>query len=119
MDSKTKQGSIGEAKVICKLLEEGYSVFTQFSGKASFDMIAEKDGELKRIEVKSTRTKSKSKNYWSVQLKKVRPNRSQNKIVRFDKNQCDILAVYIEPEDKVVLINSDTINQTCQLSVEG
>ena len=80
-------------------------------------MIGHKDGKLYRIEVKSTETESKSGSGWEVQIKKVRPNKTENKITNFSKDQCDLLAIYLKPVDKVLLIPSADVKTTCQMTV--
>lgn len=47
-------GSIGELRIATKLIENGYNVFTQLGDNSEIDLIAEKNGELKRIQVKTT-----------------------------------------------------------------
>jgi len=110
-------GILGESRVISELIKCKYEVFTQFSGKAPFDMVAYKDSTLYRVEVKSTRTRTKYDTGWEVQLKRSRPNRSSNIIHKFDNTSCDILAIYIEPLDEVLLIQSVEVTTTCSLSI--
>lgn len=52
--NSTKLSIIGEAKVLERLVFYGFDVFTQFSGKEPFDLVAHKFGKLYRISVKST-----------------------------------------------------------------
>lgn len=117
MDNKTYLGAIGEAKVIARLTEERYHVFNQVTGKAPFDLVAYKDGEMKRVSVKSIEKKNKDGNY-TVQLKSVRSNKTSNKIVNFDNTSCDILAVYIAELDEVLLLNSCDITAKSGLVVK-
>lgn len=116
MDDKTYLGSLGEAKVIAKLTQERYHVFTQVSGKAPFDLVAYKDGILYRVSVKSV-TKKNESGVYTVQLKIVRPNRTGNKITNFDNTSCDILAVYLFEDDEVMLIDSKTIEVKSALTI--
>ena len=110
-------GSLGKAKVICKFLEEDYDVFTELDGKSPFDLVVHKNNVLSRVEIKTTETRNKNDTGWSVQIKKVRPNKTGNKIVNFSPEQCDILAVYIRPIDKVVLINSLEVKTKSELLI--
>lgn len=109
MDNKTYLGTLSEIKVMCRLVEEGYDVFNQIAGKSPIDMIALKNGELKRVSVKSTQSKNSNSNNWCVQLKTVRSNKTKNTITNFDNTSCEILAIYIEPEDRVILYNAKDI----------
>ena len=108
-------GSAGKAKAILYFITKGYDVFTEFEGKSPFDFIIHKDGILKRVEVKTTKTRAKAKynTGWVFQIKRVRPNRTKAKIYKFDKKQCDILAFYIQPIDKLIIKETDSISSTC------
>ncbi len=112
-----KQGILGESRVIVELIKQDYDVFTQFSGKSPFDIVAYKDDVLYRVEVKSSACRSRSDTGWEVQLKRIRPNRSGNTIHKFDNSSCDILAIYIEPIDKVLLLNASEISNKSMLTI--
>lgn len=110
-------GSLGKSRTISELIRNGFDIFTEFEGKAPFDLVAHKDGELKRIEVKSTQRRTKYDTGWEIQIKRVRPNRSETVIHNFNSSQCDILAVYIEPLDKVLLLDSSKIKVKTMLTI--
>lgn len=103
MDNKTWLGSLGESKVAAELSRHRFHVFTQTTGKAPFDLVAYKDGYLYRINVKTTQRLGKWGS-WEVQLKSIRSNRTKSRIVPFDPQSCDVVAVYIEPIDKVCFL---------------
>jgi hypothetical protein len=46
-------GAVGVARVIAGLLASGWNVLTPFEDSAGYDIVAEKDGTFKRIQVKS------------------------------------------------------------------
>ena len=110
-------GSLGKSKVISELIKKEYDVFTEFEGKSPFDLVAHKEQKLYRVEVKSTQRRTKYNTGWEVQIKKVRPNRSKAVIHNFSSDQCDILAVFIEPLDKVILIQSSEIKTKSMLTI--
>lgn len=116
MDSRTRLGSLAEAKVIAKLVESGFDVFVQFSGKAPFDLVAYRDGKILRVQVKGTASKNRYGIY-QVQLKAVRANRTGNTIRYFDASQCDVLAVYVEPLDKVCFLMASEVSARGRLSL--
>ena len=116
MDNKTYLGSLGEAKVISKLTEEKFHIFSQITGKAPFDLIAVKENLLFRVSVKSVEKSDKYNNY-VVQLKSVRSNRHTNKIINFDNTSCDLLCVYIVDLDKVVILDAKQITAKSALSL--
>jgi len=108
MDDKTYYGSLAEAKIIYELTEKKYHIFNQVSGKAPFDLVAFKDNDLLKISVKSVSVTNKNGNY-EVQLKRVRSNKTENKIYNFDPKECDVLAVFVIPLNKVFYFKSTNI----------
>jgi len=87
-------------------------------GKGFFDLIVTKDGiKLERVEVKCTKRRTKSNSGWEVQIKSVRPNRTKSIIRKFDSTRSDMLVVYIEPLDRIVVYNSEDIKVTCALVI--
>nr|WP_242021875.1 group I intron-associated PD-(D/E)XK endonuclease [Trichocoleus sp. FACHB-90] len=109
VDNKTWLGSLGESKVAAELSRHRFHVFTQTTGKAPFDLVAYKDGYLYRINVKTTQRLDKWGS-WEVQIKSLRSNRTKNRIIPFDPQSCDVLAVYIEPLDKVCFLQVSEVS---------
>ena len=105
MKNTTQLGSLGESKVITKLIELGFNVFVPaFDRNERFDLIASKDNLLYKISVKTT---SRGKyNGYDVGLRSCRSNTKGTKIRHFDVSDCDIVAVYILPLDVVCFIKS-------------
>jgi len=60
MDVREK-GNITEAKVVSKLTELGFSVFTPFSDGEKIDLVVEKEGNLYPLQVKTGRKISNGK----------------------------------------------------------
>lgn len=117
MDQKSKISALGESLVIAEFIRRDYDVFTQFSGKEPFDMAVHKEGKLYRVEVKSTSNRTKEDRGWKVQLRKSRSNLTETKINKFDPNSCDILAVFIEPVNKIVILESSNITVRSELTI--
>lgn len=118
MNKSNRQGILAEAKALSHFIKEEYEVYTQFSGKSPIDMIVEKNGKLSRVEVKSTRTRTKYNTGWVVQLKSTLPNKNKkNKIINFDNKSCDILVIYIEPLDKIIIKKSKEIKVVGALAI--
>lgn len=109
MDNKTWLGSLGESKVAAELSRHRFHVFTQVTGKAPFDLVAYKDGYLYRVNVKTTQRLDKWGS-WEVRIASVRSNRTGNRVVPFAPKSCDVLAVYIEPLDKVCFLRSSEVS---------
>jgi Holliday junction resolvase-like predicted endonuclease len=111
MDRKSRISGIAEAKATTELLRRDFDVFSQFTGKAPFDLVAHKDGELFRVEVKSSSTRTPQDTGWNVQVKKVRSNKTVNKISSYDSAACDILVFYLEPVDRMIFMWGKDLKQ--------
>lgn len=109
MDNTTWLGSVGESKVASELSRYRFHVFIQTTGKAPFDLVVYKDGYLYRVNVKTTQSINKWGS-WEVQIKSIRSNRTKNRVVPFDPLSCDVLAVYIEPLDRVCFLRTSEIS---------
>jgi hypothetical protein len=105
MDRKTK-GRVAEAKVITYLLEQGYELYLPFSGNSKYDVIIIKDGTVKRVSTKFT-SRKKPSGSWEVEMRQIYRGNGVINIDKFDTTQCDLIAVYIGPLDKVVLVDSN------------
>jgi hypothetical protein len=117
MDDHTKNAAIAESRVVTELLKNGFSVFTQLSGKEPFDIAIYKNGTFLRVQVKGTKVRSKNGDSFVVQMKSVRHNRTQNTIKRFDSELCDLLAVYVFETDTVCFIPAKEVNGMCALQI--
>ena len=116
MDRKTK-GRLAEVKVLSYLIENNYEPFLPFSDNTKLDLIAVKDGKLNRVSVKYTATMA-SKTTWRVVLTQVsRRNKGTVQVDKFDSSEFDLLAVYIGPLDKVVLVDAKSFTNTAQLNL--
>lgn len=117
MNTTVTQGSIGMSAAIYKLTELGYRVAIPLVDNQEYDLIVDIEGDLAKVEVKSTSVKQSSGS-WSVQIKKVRPNKTENTITGFNNNLVDYLFVYTTEGD-CFFIPSEDIDTKCQLSVPG
>lgn len=76
-------------------------------------MVVMKDGKLMRVEVKATSATTKAGDFM-VSLRRIRNNSKHYTIHKFDGKCCDILAVYIVPENRVVLLDPIKLDgKTC------
>lgn len=107
MNRKTK-GRLAEAKVISYLIEHGYEVYLPFSNNSKYDVLAFKDGSLKRISIKFTSTQ-KSSGSWEVEMRQIYRGKNSINITKFDNNHFDIVAVYIGPKDEVILVDAQNV----------
>lgn len=112
-----KIGNLGELSVAKELAKQGYEIYAPMGDNATYDLLIAKDGIVSRVEVKSTST-IRGAGY-VVQIKKVRANKNQNAITNFDNTHIDILAVYIVPEDRVILFDAKEVTVKSTLTVYG
>lgn len=106
------QGNIGESKILTYFISQGYTIYLPFGTASKNDMIIEKDNIIKRVSVKTANTKTKSGKY------KVRIRQGKmNKQIAFNPSSTDILAIYIIPEDKIILKMSSEINSGFEIHI--
>ena len=90
-----EQGDIGMAVAISEFAKLGYNISIPMTDNAPYDLIVDLEGALEKVQVKTTRHKVTSGSY-EVQLKRVRPNRTENIIHKFDNEEADWLFVLVE-----------------------
>lgn len=120
MDSKTYASNLSEAKVIADLAQKGFHVFTQNSGKAPFDVIAIKDHNptlITRIQVKACYKPNKNGTY-TIQLRTIHTSMKKNTIVKFDSSKCDLLAIYLIQDDKIIYLDPKPLHNTSTIAVK-
>ena len=104
------KGVLGEAKTIARLVELGYGVFLPLSGHAPFDIIAVSKIDNKTIRISCKACYSSNKNgSFDFSLRQITPNTKGCNIKLFDTMDCDLIACYIAPLDKVCFVNSKDI----------
>ncbi len=107
-------GNLGECKVKFELLKKGFEVYTGDS-RSLLDMIIRnpKDDKILRVEVKTTQTRAEFDGGWTVRI----ANRTKFEDTPFQKESVDILAIYLEPIDKVLFLDAKTVLTTHKLTV--
>lgn len=116
MDIKTQISSISELRVAEEFVRNGFSVFQQINGKEPFDLVVCIKDILYKVSVKSVLRINKNNSY-SVQLRRIRSNKTKNNIYLFDNKSCDILAVYLHDINKVVFISTRSITKYAMISI--
>lgn len=101
MNSK-RIGNIGEAKVLAKFVEMGIPIYIPFGDDEKADLIAEFDGKLNKIQVK---TSIKSKNGCSVfDLTSSTAHRTNGERRKYLNSEIDYFALYSLDRDKIYLM---------------
>ena len=89
------QGDIGEASAIQWLALQGHLVFTPLFRSPYYDLVAEIDGRLVRIEVKTSHSLTPVGNF-AVAICTRGGNQSWNGMTkRFDPKRCDFVFVHV------------------------
>jgi hypothetical protein len=101
MHSKRK-GNIGSFGVGLELTKLGYSVFTEEGDISKIDMIAEKDGNLLRIQVKGI---TPVNNKLILELTKSGPNYS----FKYELGQFDYFAIWDLEDHKAYLVPASVL----------
>lgn len=109
------QGNLGLGKAIEYFTSYSIPVSIPLNDTQKYDLIADFDGKLQRISVKTTRATDNGKSF-SVQLRNTGGSSGNNKIRPFDKTTCDYIFVYTINEE-YYLIPSDIINATNSINV--
>jgi len=103
-----KLGNLGETKVALEFLKNGFEVYQSVGEGSKFDLVVHKDDILKSVQVKTSRYFREPSNAWQFTLCR---NNS------FDNSGIDILALYVEPEDKVVYYDCSKVTNTSKIYV--
>jgi hypothetical protein len=107
------QGNLAEAEALKYFVSLGYEVYLPFGTASTVDMIVCNEEETLRVSVKSTSLPSKTKGKWRVNLSQnVRDGR-----ICFKPEKCDLVFVYIVPEDRIIVFDSKDIKVKTELTV--
>lgn len=101
MNSKAK-GNIGEAIILAEFTKRNIQVSIPFGDNARYDLIAEFNGKLNKIQVKYT--SQISENNSIVCHISSSTNHTTNKHYTVYANDVDYIAIYIEPWNESILI---------------
>ena len=96
--TSTKQGDIGEAKAIYEYTRLGYGVCRTLFDSMKYDLIIDCNGQLKRVQVKTTRFKTKYGVY-QVALKTTGGNQSCTTVHKRKDEDYDVLFVLADNGD--------------------
>ena len=100
------QGNIGLAKAMYELQVLGYRTSIPFTENQNYDLICEKDGKLNRVQIKTTRQKSKYGVY-VANLRTLGGNQSFHTIKKREKGDYELL--YVLTDDNVSYLIPDEV----------
>ena len=109
------QGNLGLGKAIEYFTSHNIVVALPLNDTQPYDLIADFNGGLQRVSVKTSRSKSSETSY-SVQLRNTGGNRTGNvRQVGFDNTSCDYLFIYTANEKLYLIPTKDLMvsNSIC------
>ena len=116
--TKVTQGCVGLGHAIAHFVSTGNTVSLPLIDNQDYDLIVDESSVLKKVQVKTSKTKAKS-GFYEVQLKAVRSNRTENVIKNFDGNTVDYLFIlladsskYLIPSNEVDNVSTMTMNKS-------
>lgn len=112
----SKQGNLGLSKAIHFFVSNGYTVSIPINDTQKYDLVVEINGELKRVQVKTSRCTNKNKTSHCVLLKNCGGSSGKSIIRHFNNKSCDYLFVYCSNEC-CYLIPSEKIQCRSQINV--
>lgn len=110
MNSKSK-GNIGEAMILAEFTKRNIQVSLPFGDNARYDMIADFNGKLNKIQVKYSSQLSENDSY--ICHTSSSTNHTTNKHMDKYTNQVDYIAIYISPWNESVLIPIQDCDKNC------
>ena len=96
------QGILGESQVLAKFVSLGIPVSIPFGDNCSYDLIAEFNGKLNKIQVKTSIQTAEGKTVFELSRKRI--NTSNTYIKAYDSNEIDYFALYSVVRNKIYLI---------------
>lgn len=109
MNSKSI-GNIGEAKVLCKFVELGIPVYVPFGDNEKADLVADFNGKLNRIQVKTSFKAEDGKMIFDLTSSTLHRKNGIKHI--YTSEEIDYFACYNVTRDKIFLIPIDNTPKT-------
>ena len=95
---------MAEVEAMAWFIRDGYDVYVPLNDCGKYDLLVTKDGEVSRVSVKFCSAQAPSGS-WSVEMRNVsRRNAGTVQVDKFNATMFDLIAVYIGPEDRVVVV---------------
>lgn len=111
------QGNMGLSKAIDYFTSHQVPIAIPMNDTQKYDLVADFNGKLKRISVKTSRNKANSGGY-AVQLRNTGGASGVSRVKHFDNTTCDLLFV-LTGNDKLYLIPTEKITSVNSIVVGG
>ena len=111
------KGDLGVLKAQLDLFEQGYTIFTPQTEHCPFDLVAYKEGEFRRVQVKYRSMDRFGK--ISVKFSTCWADRNGTHTVPVDKDEIDLYCVYCPETDECYYIEPGNFGLNACLRVEA
>ncbi len=115
MLTKKQKGDIGLTQAIADFTKNKIAVSIPISEHLKYDLIAELDGQLKRIQVRYSKLNEGS--FISVKLKSVWSNQKGVHVTNRKKGDYDVLAIYCPDTDEMYYVKDEEFDASCALQL--
>lgn len=115
MYTKKEKGDIGLAEAIACLVKNGIYVSIPMSEHLKYDIIGEKNGVCKRIQVRFTTPKING--VMEVKIRSVWSNKKGSHVLKRNIGDFDILAVYCPQNNKTYFIDDVAFNNATSINL--
>jgi len=113
--TKTK-GDLGVLKAQVDLFEQGFTILAPMTEHAPFDLVAYKDGEFQRVQVKYRRLDKHGK--LDVKFSTCWADKAGTHTKAIDKNDIDLYCVYCPDTDSCYYLDPKAFGSTATLRVK-
>lgn len=111
------KGDRGVLKAQLDLFDQGFTILNPLTEHAPFDLVAYKEGEFYRIQVKHRRLDRSGK--LDVKFSSCRADRHGIHTVPINKQEVDLFCVYCPDTDECYYLNPDEFRSSVSLRVEA
>ena len=116
MVEKKQKGNLTELQCIAAFYEIGYSVSIPYGENSRYDFIADVEGHLIRVQVKSSSTKDDGKTYtFSCRSSRTNGKKTINK--KYTKSEIDYFATFINGRCYIVPVEECSAAKTLRFDV--
>ena len=109
----TKQiGNLTELRCLAGFVENGYNVSIPYGEDSKYDFIADVDGRLIKVQVKTSNLKKGTKNAICFSCRSTHKNFNGTSNVRYSSRDVDYFATYWDNQVYLVPINECSVEKT-------
>ncbi|MDJ0908345.1 MAG: group I intron-associated PD-(D/E)XK endonuclease [Woeseiaceae bacterium] len=111
------KGDLGVLKAQLDLYEQGFTILTPQTEHSPFDLVAYRDGEFRRVQVKYRSVDRYGK--LEVKFSTCWTDKNGTHTVPIDKQEVDLYCVYCPDTDECYYLDPDEFGSTASLRVEA